>query len=471
MSDSDSAATAPPAPPSGPAGNPTREAPWPKPVYAWYVVGVLMLAYTNSFIDRQILSLLIEPIRRDLQITDTQISLLAGIAFTIFYTVMGVPIARLADQRNRRRIITFGLAFWSVMTATCGLARNFWHMFAARVGVGVGEATLSPAAMSIISDYFPVGKLARAISIYSMGVYFGAGLALIIGGLVVQLVSQAGSVTLPVVGEIFPWQMTFFVVGLMGLPVLLLLMTVREPVRRGVAASGSAEAAAASSLPALKAFIRRNARTVVFHFAAFSCIGVGIAGFLVWTPTLFIRTWGFEASQIGFIYGFILFIGGTSGVYAGGYVADWLQNRGHDDAILRAAFYCSVAVVPFAVLTPLAPNPSLAIAGLAVTAFLLAFPQGLPAAALQVITPNALRAQMTAVYFLVGNLIANGFGPTLYALVTDYVFKDPAMLRYSMAWGSGIVLPLGALFAWLALKPYRASVIAARKTAAEYASG
>ena len=136
-----------------------------------------MLAYTNSFIDRQILSLLIEPIRRDLQITDTQVSLLAGLAFTIFYTLMGVPIARLADQKNRRTIIAFGIAAWSVMTASVRAGPEFLAlMFMARVGVGVGEATLSPAAMSMISDYFPVGKLARAISIYSMGVYFGAGL-------------------------------------------------------------------------------------------------------------------------------------------------------------------------------------------------------------------------------------------------------------------------------------------------------
>lgn len=469
MSPSDSPASSSPATAEEPASRRAAEAPWPKPAYAWYVVGVLMLAYTNSFIDRQILSLLIEPIRRDLDISDTQVSLLAGIAFTIFYTVMGVPIARLADQYNRRRIIAFGLAFWSLMTATCGLAKNFWHMFAARVGVGVGEATLSPAAMSIISDYFPVGKLARAISIYSMGVYFGAGLALIIGGFVVRLVSEAGSVTLPLIGEVYPWQMTFFVVGLMGLPVLLLLLTIREPLRRGVAAAGSAEAVNASSLPVLMTFLRRHKRTLIFHFAAFSCIGIGIAGFLVWTPTLFIRTWGWEASQIGFVYGFILFIGGTSGVYAGGWVADWLQNRGHDDAILRSALFSALGVVPFAVLTPLMPNGILAAICLAGTAFLMAFPQGLPAAALQVITPNALRAQLTAIYFLVGNLIANGLGPTLYALVTDFVFADPAKLRYSMAVVSAVVLPMGALFAWLALKPYRESVADSRRVAADSA--
>ena len=435
---------------------------WPKPAYSWYVVAVLMLAYTNSFIDRQILSLLIEPIRRDLHITDTQVSLLAGLAFTIFYTLMGVPIARLADQKNRRTIIAIGIASWSLMTATCGLAKNFGHMFLARIGVGVGEATLSPAAMSMISDYFPRAKLARAISIYSMGVYFGAGLALIIGGYVIKLVSEAGNIVLPVVGEVFPWQMTFFLVGLLGIPVLLLILTIREPLRRGIAKKGSVEAKNSSSVPVLMAFLKSNRQTVTWHFLAFSFIGIGIAGFLVWAPTFFIRTYGMSAPTIGFIYGLVLFFGGTSGVYAGGFLADWLQKRGKDDAILRAAFYSAIAVIPFAVLTPLMPNPALAVIGLACTSFLLAMPQGLPAAALQVITPNPLRAQMTALYFLVGNLIANGFGPTLYALVTDYVFGDPAMLRYSMAMVSAVVLPLGALFSFLALKPYRNSVAEAQ---------
>ena len=215
---------------------------YPKPLYSWYVVGILMLAYTNSFIDRQILSLLIEPIQRDLEINDTQISLLAGLAFAIFYTVMGVPIARLADQKNRRTIILWGISIWSILTATCGLAKNFWHLFFSRMGVGVGEATLSPAAMSMISDYFPVTKIARAISIYSMGVYFGAGLALIIGGLVVKLVSETENIVIPFIGEVFSWQITFFYVGLMGLPIFLLLLTIKEPRRRGIDGSNPDEA-------------------------------------------------------------------------------------------------------------------------------------------------------------------------------------------------------------------------------------
>ena len=436
------------------------EPPWPDPLYAWYVVGVLMIAYTNSFIDRQILSLLVEPIRRDLDISDTQISLLAGLAFTIFYTLMGVPLARLADQSNRRNIIAGGIAGWSVMTALCGTAQNFWHLFLARVGVGVGEATLSPAAFSIIADYFPKNRLARAISVYSMGVYFGVGLALMIGGLVIKLVSAAPPVDLPYIGTVRPWQLTFFYVGVLGLPVLLLVMTIREPLRRGKARS--TESSHGASVRDLRNFARMNRHTIFWHFTAYSLIGIAIVAYLVWTPTLFIRTYGWDAPKIGLVYGGLTFVLGTAGVYAGGFFADWLDGRGHPDAILRATLYGGFAAIPFAVLTPLMPNETLAVLSLAGATFLLAFPQGLPAAALQVISPNALRGQMTALYFLVGNLVASGFGPTFVALVTDYGFGDPAMLRYSLAIVSAVTIPLGLIAVWMSLKPYRASVARAR---------
>lgn len=439
------------------------EPPWPNPVYSWFVVGVLMLAYTNSFIDRQILSLLVEPIRADLGISDTQVSLLAGLAFSIFYTLMGVPLARLADQSHRRNIIAVGIASWSTMTALCGAAQNFWQLFLARIGVGVGEATLSPAAFSMISDYFPKHRLARAISVYSMGVYFGAGLALMIGGIVIKMVSALPPVELPLVGTVYAWQLTFFVVGLLGLPILLLVFLIREPLRRGRKAT--VHSSHGASLKDLREFLRENRGTVFWHFAAYSLIGIGIVTYLIWTPTFFIRTYGWDAPKVGLVYGGLTFVLGTAGVYTGGFVADWLHRRGHPDAILRATLYGGIVALPVAIATPLMPNDTLAVIGLAFTTFLLAYPQGLPAAALQVIAPNRLRAQMTALYFLVGNLIALGLGPTLVALVTDYGFGDPQKLRYSMAIICAIVIPLGIVAVYLSLKPYRASVARAQQSA------
>ena len=428
------------------------------PVYAWFVVIVLTLAYTCSFVDRQILTLLIEPIRRDLHISDTQVSLLGGLAFSIFYTTLGIPIARLADQTHRRNLMAAGLAFWSLMTAACGLARSFWGLFAARVGVGVGEAALSPAAFSLLADYFPPRKVALAVSVYSMGLYFGAGLALMIGGSVVKAVSSAPMHDLPVVGEVFSWQLTFFIVAALSLPVLLLMSLIREPMRRAHGRRAATTDEAPSSWRALRAFMRENARTLVCHISAFTLFGVGINCYLFWGPSMMMRTHGWDAPHAGFVIGSMLFLLGTAGVYCGGWVADRLAATGRRDAILRAALIGILCGVPFLLITPLLHDARLATLTLGAAVFFMAYPQGLPAAALQVITPNPLRAQMTAIYFFVGNLIASGLGPTIPALLNDYVFRDPAQLRYALFSVEAVVLPASVLFLYFGLRPYGASV-------------
>src|SRR5712691_1532753 len=196
--------------------------------YAWYVVLVLMVCYTLSFIDRQILSLLVGPIKRDLGITDTRVGLLQGLAFALFYTLLGLPMGRFADRGSRRNLIALGVFFWSLMTAVCSVARSFWSLFFARMGVGVGEATLAPSAFSLISDYFPRERLGTALSIYAMGIFIGSGLALIVGGTVVGAVTHLPAIDLPVLGTIASWRLTFLIVGLPGLLVGLILYTIRE---------------------------------------------------------------------------------------------------------------------------------------------------------------------------------------------------------------------------------------------------
>ncbi|MEO8453216.1 MAG: MFS transporter, partial [Gemmatimonadota bacterium] len=197
----------------------------------WYLLGVLTLAYTFSFIDRQILNLLVAPIRRDLALTDFDMSLLQGFAFAIFYTLLGIPLGRLADRTDRRRLVAAGIALWSIMTVVCGAARTYGQLFVARIGVGVGEAALSPAAYSLIADSFPRERLGRAASIYNFGVHFGSALALIVGGAIVQQVSGPGLIDLPLIGQIHRWQIVFWAVGLPGLLVALLALTIREPAR------------------------------------------------------------------------------------------------------------------------------------------------------------------------------------------------------------------------------------------------
>lgn len=429
--------------------------------YPWYVVAVLTFAFTVAFIDRQILSLLVQPIRRDLGISDTQISLLAGFAFAVFYSFLGVPIARLADRRSRRAIISVGVFLWSLMTAACGLAKSFAGLFVARVGVGVGEATLSPAAYSMIADYFPPQKLARAIAVYAMGLYLGAGLAMIAGSAVVRLVSDAGPVTLPLVGTLFPWQLTFFAVALPGILVLAGMATVREPERRDHLADPASLARSPKPpskpvpLAEVAAFFRRNLRFVAAHFAGFGLLGTVITAYMVWTPEFLRRSYGLDIADAGLIYGLILLVFGASGPYAGGWLSTWLVAKGFRDGEMRTAVIGGWAMTPLAVLTPLAPGPLSAIVLLAAATFALSFPQAFPPTLLQLMAPNRLRAQVTAIFMLVSVLVAYTIGPALVALLNDYVFRDDAALRYSLALVSAVLTPAGAACLMFGMKPFR----------------
>jgi predicted MFS family arabinose efflux permease len=291
-----------------------------------------------------------------------------------------------------------------------------------------------------------------------MGLYFGAGLALMIGGSVVKAVANGPMRELPLMGDVFPWQLTFFVVAALGLPVLLFMFLIREPARLAHGRKAATTDAAASSFGALKSFMHQNVRTLICHISAFTLFGVGINCYLFWSPSMMIRTHGWDAPQAGLTIGAMLFVLGTAGVYCGGWVADRLAASGRRDAILRAAFFGMLAGIPFLLVTPLLPDARLATITLGGAVFFMAYPQGLPAAALQVITPNPLRAQMTAIYFFIGNLIASGLGPSIPALLNDFVFHDPAQLRYSLFIVEAIVLPASMLFLYFGLRPYAASV-------------
>src|SRR5499426_1135660 len=208
--------------------------PWPSPRRAWYAVFVFALALMINILDRQIVSLIVEPIKRDLHLSDTQMGWLMGPAFVIFYMILGLPIARMVDYRSRRTILGVGVAIWSFMTSLCGFAKGFWQLLVCRVGVGSGEACSGPSTFSMLADLFPKEKLPRAIAFLNFGFYAGNGLALIIGGTIVQAFADAPPVTLPLIGVTMRgWQSTFFVVGLPGLIVAALMATVREPKRRG----------------------------------------------------------------------------------------------------------------------------------------------------------------------------------------------------------------------------------------------
>jgi predicted MFS family arabinose efflux permease len=419
------------------------------PRYAWYLVGVLCVAYTLSFVDRMILALLVEPIKRDLGISDTQVGLLHGFAFAIFYTTLGVPIARLADRTDRRRLIAAGIAFWSAMTALCGLARGFWELFLARIGVGVGEASLSPAAFSMLADAFPADRLGRALGVYSSAIFAGAGIALLVGGGVAAAAASAAAVHLPLVGAVQPWQLTFIVVGAPGLLVALWVLSLREPPRRGVAIAARQE-----PLAAVFAWMRRHARAYGCHFAGFALLALVFNATIAWLPSVFVRVHGWSSGQAAFWIGSLLLVCGTTGIVAGGFAADAWRRRGKPDGSMRVGLTSALGVLPFAAAVPAAASPWMAVALLGPLLFFSAFAFGAAAAGLQWLTPPAMRAQVSALFLFVNNLVGIGAGPVAVALLTDRVFGVPQSVGMSLAIVGAVAAALAAVVQWAGIRAF-----------------
>ena len=397
-----------------------------------------------------ILGLLVGPIRQTFQITDTQFSLLAGFAFTLFYALMGIPLARIADRGSRRALIGVGIAVWSVMTALCGVARTFWGLFVARVGVGVGEATLGPAAFSLITDYFPRGLLARALSVYMCGVAVGSGIAYMVGGSVVAAVADLPLVTLPIVGEVHGWQLTFFIVGLPGIVIALMMMTVKEPARRGVSPDSPA-------LPfrAVLAYVWQRR-------AAYSALAFGVAVFVmvvyafnIWGPTYFIRVFDYSPARAGWTFGVVMLVAGTGGLLVAGAWADAWRRRGRVDAYVRTILASIVLMTPFAIALAFVDDPRIAVPVIFMAVFFSAFQGGLTGGALQLMTPNRMRGQVSATYFMTANLLGLGLGPTVVATCTDYVFRDDGAIGKSLALAAAVLCPLGGFILWSGLGSIR----------------
>jgi MFS family permease len=423
--------------------------------YGYYVVGVLMLAYMFSFIDRTLLSLVIDPIRKDLGLSETQISLLVGFAFAAFYTLLGLPFGRWVDTRGRRNLIAIGIALWSLATAACGLANSFWRLFAARMAVGVGEATLSPAAYSLIPDYFPPHRLGFAMGLYSCGVTLGGGLAMLLGGVVVQWATTANPV-LPLVGAVEAWKVPFLIVGLAGVPVaLLVLLTVREPPRR---LERGGAASVAPKIREVVGYLWAQRAAYVPLYAGLSCIVITGYAFNVWGPAYFMRVHGLNPAEVGVLYALGFGIFGTMGVLSGGWVSDRVAGRGKMDAPIRVSIWSALAQAPLFIGAYLAPTREVAMGLFVIALFFGSVYGGLQAAAIQALTPNRMRGQVAALYLTVANMIGLGFAPTWTAWMTENLFDGPQDVGKSLAVTTAVSLTLGVLLLSLALKPARRQI-------------
>jgi len=398
------------------------------PRYAWYVVCVLLLLNVSSFIDRQVMALLVIPIKADLGISDTQIGLLLGPAFAGTFALSGLLIGRLVDRGNRTAIIAWGVAAWSVMCMACGVANTFGQLFASRFGVGIGEATLSPSANSLIADYFPPEKLATAMSLFTSGVFVGAGLAYLIGGLVLEAVGNTAPWQLPVFGEISAWQRVFILVGAPGLLLSFLALTLREPRRRRSAQS-----------PTHAATIREVVEWFGRHSRAFWTFGIGVAvyatvnfGTAFWFPAFFQRTHEWSYGKVGLIMGGATLVFGVVGVIAGGRLADRLKQRGRRDGNLIVLIISAIVSIVAGLPLYLTSSEPVLIAALIVTNIAAAAPFGAAAAAMQEMSPSTMRGQAAAILGLLLNFVGGSVGPTAVGLLNDRVFQDPAKVALSL---------------------------------------
>jgi MFS family permease len=431
---------------------------------AWYAVFVLTVCYTFSFVDRLILAFLVTPLKHDLHLSDTQVGMLQGMAFAMLYAFLGIPFGLAADRVSRRNLIAAGIVAWSLMTSLGSIARSFGTLALARMGVGVGEAALSPAAFSMIADHFPRERLSSAMSFYSMGVQLGAGLALLVGGLVAQAVMHMSPVTVPLLGTLEPWRLTFLIVGAPGVLVVALLFTVREPARRALPGASTL----APTVPGLANAVRQMRLrwgSSVGISLTMSCQAMGNYAFGSWTPSFFERVHQWPRSRSGWVLGLITMLCGCIGLISGGRLADRWLRLGQTDAPLRVGLVSLVGAGLTLVPAMLSPTQTVTVALLIPAVFFLALPIGCSYAAIQMIFPNEIRATVSALMLLMLNVIGLSLGTLLPGLLNDHLFHDERMLGPSIAITAGLAALIGSLSALLTFAPFRRDFGAARAIA------
>lgn len=425
------------------------------PARSWWAIFVFTVALMFNYLDRQLLTLLVTPIKADLGLSDTQISLLVGFAFVLFYVLAGIPVSRLVDRGPRKWIIGFGIAFWSLMTAACGLANTFWQLTLARMGVGIGESCNAPATYSMTSDMFPREKLAQPISVIGIGTVAGSGMALLVGGWLITWLNSIGPQDLPVLGTLRPWQLTFLIVGLPGvLWALVLLATVPEPPRR------EAPGTVTPSFMDTVRFLWSYRGTYAPMFIANGVKAMLSFGIVVWSPAFFEREFGYAPGEPGPTLGIISLVVSPIGLILGGWLASRMAAAGVKDANMRMVFLVTIPLIPVAVIYPLLPQAWMAYAAVGLALFFGSLGSGPANAAIQGITPGRMRGTTTAIYIAIYNVLGYGLGPLVVALLSDNFFGE-AQLGLAMATSAAVLGPLGLILAWLALKPYGIAVEAA----------
>lgn len=422
--------------------NNKNETTYPKPVYAWYVVVLMMCFYVLSFMDRQIIAVLLDPIKIDLDLTDVQISLIGGVSFGLFYSVVGIFIGRLADSMNRPLLIAVGVFIWSLTTALCGLAAKFWHLLFLRMGVGLGEAALLPSTLSLLKDYFPPARLATPTSVFLFGAPIGIGLSFAAGGFmftVAQDITAAdGWNDVIFIGGSAAWKLVLIFLGVVGMLMTLGMTTVREPrmtsaVAKEQQAERSLKAAEAAELPVVKAYAKKNWLPVVSLYVGMALISLAAYAQGFWDVTYLTRTFGGDRGSVSFMYGMVQMFAGIAGMFLGGITADRLTRRGVESSSYKLVIVGAAIATPFAFMYALMGSEQMSLWLMVGTIFGTNMCFACAASAMQRMYPAAMLGLAAGIYFFMSNAVGLMVGPTVVAAITDYGFGDPQKVGYSLS--------------------------------------
>ncbi len=425
--------------------------PWPKSSTAWFAAWAFALTLCFVALEGSIIQLLVVPIEKDLHINNSTISLLQGVAPTLVYAIVAVPASRYVDIWPRNILLTCGIAAATCFTALCGIAQNFWQLFGCRLGQGLGGVVNGPAIISMLADYFPREKLPRAFFVMQIGGTGGAGIALIAGGALIQLVMHLPTYTIPGIGVIHDWQLVFLAVAIPGFLMAVLMRIVPEPPRRGRATKDLSKAV---PLKGVLSYLWKHRAIYGPQFLALAFSVVEFGGTAAWRPTFFIRTYHWSQADAGYYLGLASLIGGPIGLVFCTWLTEHFVRRGDNAANLRVVAITYSLSPIFTISTPLMPSPWLAILTTAIATALQIGGSVPQSAALQSTTPNEMRGQVTALYLFVFTVLASGFGPTFIALITNYVIGDQNLIRYALAGSAAVVTPIAGWIMWQGVKPY-----------------
>ena len=437
---------------------------WPSPGRAYYTVFMLAITVAFAEIDRGAMQLLVAPIKHTFHLSDSSMGFLLGPAFALFYAACGVPTSRFLDRHNRKSILAGALALWSAASVFCGLAQGFVQLALARLFLGAAESPNGPAIFSILSDSFQRKHLTRGIALMQLGITLGTGFSLIMTGVLIFALMKIPDQHIAGLGVIHWWQMVFIAIGVPGLiAAAVVAFTVKEPARQGVATKEKV------SMAQVFGYMREHWK-IFGPFMGSSAIGGLGMGVLAWTAAFYQRTYGWSGAEYGIRYGLMSLVATPVGLFLGAWVYERFVSQGRHDAAMRVVVIGRLIGLPFAMLMPLMPNGWLAMGLSAVALIILGGTGACTNTILQVISPNRMRAQITAIFFLFYNLVGQGLSPWFIGLFTDHVLHDEHLLRYSILAAAILFQPASLFVMWLGMKPYGREVAAIEASEAAVAA-